>query len=114
MSTKNDITTGEVSPSHRGFIYFCEETLRYNKGARAWAFFGPYLLGAIYLEPGLNFNSTGTAPLWPWLLLLAYLVAFPPIWRSVLTRSGLWRKRGAAPEQAIASAPLRALCHRHL
>jgi hypothetical protein len=80
-----------VTPPPRGFAYFCEGTLRYMGGGRAWLFFGPYLLGAIWLDPGLGTSSIHG--LSPWIILLAYLVIFPPIWRAVLLATGLWRKR---------------------
>jgi hypothetical protein len=99
MNSQTNLPSDEVIPSHRGFIYFCEESLRYNKGLRAWFFFGPYLLGAVWLEPGKKFENTGVS-LWSWFLLLAYLLAFPPLWRAILLRTGLWRKRSRLSTQA--------------
>ena len=93
MNTKPDLPLADAVHSHRGFIYFCEESLRYNTGIRAWIFFAPYLVGAVWFEPGLNLKNSVTPTLWPWLLWLAYLVLFPPVWRLVLLRTGLWRKR---------------------
>jgi hypothetical protein len=65
-------------PLHRG------ETLRYNVGVKA-GFFGPYLLGAVVLEFGLDAHGGG-CPLWRWLILLAYLLFFL-VCRYTLDRS---------------------------
>jgi len=84
-----------ATPPPRGFAYFCEETLRYTGGVRAWLFFGPYLLGTIWLEPmqgGVNVHGLS-----PWLVLVAYLLIFPPVWRALLLATGLWRKPAVTP-----------------
>ncbi len=80
-----------ATPHPRGFAYFCEGTLRYTGGVRAWLFFGPYLFGAIWLEPAQGGRSVHGFS--PWLVLVAYLVVFPPVWRALLLATGLWRKR---------------------
>jgi hypothetical protein len=90
MNPPSSIENGDVS-SRRGLIYFCEVGLNYCGGVRAWLFFGPYLLGAIALEPGLNSGSKNDLD--RWLLFVAYLVIFPPVWRALLRHTGLWRKR---------------------
>jgi len=90
-----------ATPPPRGFAYFCEGTLRYSGGVRAWLFFGPYLLGALSLEPTLGGKSVHGFS--PWLMLLGYLVVFPPVWRALLIATGLWRKRPATP--ALQTAP---------
>jgi hypothetical protein len=93
-----------VTTSHpRGFAYFCEETLRYTGGVRAWLFFGPYLLGAIWLEPAQNSRSIHGFS--PWLVLVAYLLIFPPVWRAILLATGLWRKRTMTPPLRRAAPP---------
>jgi hypothetical protein len=84
-----------ATPPPRGVAYFCEETLQYIGGGRAWLFFGPYLLGAICLEPSPTGRSIHGIS--PWLVLLGYLVLFPPLWRAFLTATGLWRKRARKP-----------------
>ena len=90
------------TPHPRGFAYFCEETLRYTGGLRAWLFFGPYLLGAIGLEPAQGGKSVHGFS--PWLVLVAWLLIFPPVWRSFLLATGLWRKR-AVPQPIQRAAP---------
>jgi hypothetical protein len=87
MSGPHPSTT---NPHSRGFAYFCEETLQYIGGVRAWLFFGPYLLGAIWLEPALGGQSVHGFS--PWLVLVAWLLIFPPVWRALLLATGLWRK----------------------
>ncbi len=87
----NQASNPETDRPPRGVIYFCEQSHRYRKGMRAWLFFGPYLLGAILLEPALT--APGRASCSAWLLLLAYLLLFPRVWRGVLLRTGLWRRR---------------------
>ncbi|MEJ0000117.1 MAG: hypothetical protein WDO13_13690 [Verrucomicrobiota bacterium] len=77
----------------RGFIYFCESSLTYNHGARAWLFFAPYLAGAIALESRLDWSDPAGSGLWPWVGLLAYIVIFPTFWRAVLLRLGIWRRK---------------------
>ena len=93
MSTKNESVAGNTDRPHRGFIYFCEESLQYNKGVRAWYFFAPYLIGAVLLEPQLPFGGQDRSALAPWVILLGYLLVFPPVWRALLLRTGLWRRR---------------------
>lgn len=88
MSDPNDDRQAKLHP--RGFAYYCEETGRYIGGARAWLFFGPYLLGAIVLEPsqvGKSLDGFSS-----WLIVVAYLLVFPPAWRAILVATGLWRK----------------------
>ncbi len=71
----------------RGFIYFCEDGLHYVGGIRAWAFFAPYLLGVLLLEP---FRAQGTASgnVGDWLVFGAYLFLFPAFWQAALRRFG--------------------------
>lgn len=99
MNTEPDVHPADTGRSHRGFIYFCEHTLQYNKGVRAWVFFGPYLLGALWLEPGLSLKNVDHQTLGTWLPLLAYLVVFPSIWRALLLSTGVWKKKIATPCQ---------------
>ena len=92
-----------TTPHPRGFAYFCEETLQYIGGVRAWLFFGPYLLGAIWLEPAQGSKSVHGFS--PWLVLVAYLIIFPPVWRAILLATGLWRKRSVTQPLRRAAPP---------
>ncbi len=93
MSAPHDSSSLPASRPPRGFIYFCEERLQYDRGFRAWLFWVPYLAGAILLEP--NFIRAGGSPGdWrSWLPLLGFLVLFPPLAQALLRRFGVWRRR---------------------
>lgn len=91
----------DLTQPHRGFIYFCEATLSYTKGPKAWLFFAPYLTGAVLLEPGLDWKNTNPHDLWKWGVLLIYLIIFPVLWRAVLLRTGLWPKRSEPVSKSI-------------
>jgi len=93
MTVKDQTRNGDQSP--RGLIYFCEETLCYHKGLKAWIFFGPYLLGAIWLESewwkGTAFSGT-----WLSIFLMIYLLIFPAAWRRILIKIGLLKRKRAS------------------
>jgi len=92
-----------ANPHPRGFAYYCEETRRYIGGVRAWLFFGPYLLGAIWLEPAQG--SQAVLGFSPWFALVAWLLIFPTAWRAVLLATGLWRKRAVTQPLRRAEPP---------
>lgn len=67
-----------TGPTPRGFIVFCESTLRYVGGPRAWVFPGLYVAGACLFERLIATNPHGaTTGVWPWIGFLAYLLLFP-------------------------------------
>jgi hypothetical protein len=94
MSIPGDSSPGPASRPPRGFVYFCEEQRQYHRGVRAWIFWVPYLAGIVLLEPRV-LNAHGVSHIWwSWLALLGFLVLFPPVWQTLLRRSGLWRGGG--------------------
>ena len=61
--------------------------LRYEKGLKAWASLGPYLLGLAAFEVWVQTHSAaGSRSLWPWIAFLLYLVLFPVFGKKVLKR----------------------------
>jgi SulP family sulfate permease len=115
MSATTISSTSQDAPRHGDFIYFCEHSMRYDKGLRAWLFFGPYLIGVVLLELLLDQNGKASSEsgMWGLFPLLAYLLIFPPVWRKFLLWTGLWKKKSGLPSPRSAEKAARPPHHQN-
>jgi hypothetical protein len=92
-----DKNRADAHHHQKGFIVFCETSLRYEKGFKAWIFLGPYLLGALGLETLITGHAKAGSTLGPWLGFLAYLILFPLAWRRILKLVALKKSTPVVP-----------------